>query len=67
MSFVEKLWFPKKIVIGGWILIATLAIAIGLQVFAHMETFRLVKTVIYYLVLDYAWATVKREWSNGAS
>ena len=64
MSFVQKLLIPKKLMIAAYVLIATLAIAICVQYFWHFETIKFVKTIVYYLVLDYVWASVKREWSG---
>jgi len=61
MSLVDKLLMPKKLVIAGWVMIATLAICICLQYYTGIETVKLVKTVFYYLVLDYIWASVRRE------
>lgn len=61
MSFVEKLYLPKKLLIAGLVMIATLAIAILVQYYTTLETARVVKSVFYYLVLDYIWASVRRE------
>ncbi len=62
MSFVQKLIMPKKLLIAAYVLMATLSIAICVEYFWHFETIKFVKTVIYYLVLDYVWASVRREW-----
>jgi len=61
MSFVEKLLLPKKLMIAGLVMIATLTVAILVQYYTSFETARLVKSVFYYLVLDYIWASVRRE------
>jgi len=66
MSFVEKLLLPNKLVIAGLVMIATLAIAILVQYYTAFETTRLVKSVFYYLVLDYIWASVRREFFPSA-
>jgi hypothetical protein len=62
MSLVEKLYLPKKLMIAGWVMIATLAAAITVEYYTAFETVRCVKTVFIYLLLDYAWTTLKREW-----
>ena len=64
MSFVEKLLLPKKLLTAAYILMATLVVAIAFEYFTDFETIRFVKTVVIYLLLDYAWATIKREWTG---
>lgn len=61
MSIFEKLVMPKRLEIAGWVMIATLWFAIGFQYFTGIETVKLVKTVFYFVVLEYVWASVKRE------
>ena len=62
MSFVDKLLMPKKLIIAGWVMILALWVAIAVEYLTDFESIRYVKTVFFYLLLDYAWATVKREW-----
>ncbi|MDV6331818.1 hypothetical protein [Asticcacaulis sp. 201] len=52
---------PRRLEIAGWVMIAALWLAIGLQYFTGIETVKLVKTVFYFVVLEYIWASVKRE------
>ena len=61
MPWADKLLLPNKIVTAGWVMIAALTFCIGLQYYFDIQTIKLVKTVFFYLVLDYIWATVKRE------
>ncbi len=64
MSFMQKFLLPKKLLTAAYILMVTLIVAIGYEYFTDFETARFVKTVIIYLLLDYAWATIKREWTG---
>ncbi len=66
MSFVEKLLMPKKLMIAGWVMIATLFLAICFQYYTGIETVKLVKSVFYYLVLDYIWASIRRDFFPGS-
>ncbi len=59
MSLIEQLWLPKKAMLAGWLLIAALIVAIGFQYYTGVETIKFVKTVVWYLVLDYIWTTIK--------
>ena len=65
MSLVDKLLLPKKIILAGWIMIATLGIAIPVQYFTGFATAPYVKTVFFYLLLDYCWTTFRREYLGG--
>jgi hypothetical protein len=47
--------------IAGLVMIATLILCIGLQYYYDIQTVKLVKTVFYYLVLDYIWTSIRRE------
>ena len=67
MSFVEKLLMPKKLMIAGWVMIAALFAAICFQFYTGIDTSKVVKSVFYYLVLDYIWASIRRDFFNGAS
>ncbi len=67
MSFVQKFLLPKKLLTAAYILMATLIVAIAVEYFTDFETIRFVKTIVYYLILDYAWATIRREWTRGTS
>ncbi len=62
MTFLSKLLMPKKLMMAGWIMIATLSLAIVIQYFTGFETARYVKIVFYYLLLDYCWTSFRREW-----
>ena len=62
MSFVEKLLMPKKLLIAAYVMMATLSLAICAEYFLNFETIRIVKTVAFYLILDYIWTSVRREW-----
>ena len=64
MSFVQKLLMPKKLMIAACVMIVTLAIAICVEYVWHFETIKFVKTIAYYLILDYVWASIKREWAG---
>lgn len=62
MSLVEKLLMPKKLLIAAYVMMATLSLAICVEYFLHWETIRIVKSVFFYLVLDYIWTSVRKEW-----
>ncbi|MBW8882301.1 MAG: hypothetical protein JF615_13015 [Asticcacaulis sp.] len=62
MSLLDKLFLPKKLALSGLIMIAALAVAIAIEYFSDFETSRYVKTVFFYLLLDYCWATFRREY-----
>lgn len=64
MAFLQKLLLPKKLRIAAYVLMATLAIASVAEVYFGFHTFPFVRTVAYYLVLDYIWTSIKREWLN---
>lgn len=64
MSFVQKFLLPKRLLTAAYVLMATLIVAIAYEYFTSFETIRFVKTVMIYLLLDYAWATIKREWTG---
>ena len=61
MSLFDKLFMPKRLMIAGLVAIAGVLIAIAVQVSTHFDTQPYVRTLIIYLVLDYVWASVKRE------
>ncbi|CAL4866263.1 hypothetical protein MMA231_00502 [Asticcacaulis sp. MM231] len=61
MSLVDKLLMPRKLEIAGSVMITTLWFCIGFQYYTGIETIKMVKTVFIYLVLDYIWTSVKRE------
>ena len=60
--FLDKLLMPKKLVIAGCVMIAALSVAIGVEWFTGFDTSRYVRVVFFYLLLDYCWATVRRQW-----
>jgi len=66
MSFVEKLLMPKKLMIAGWVMIAALFLAICFQFYTGIDTSKVVKSVFYYLVLDYIWASIRRDFFPGS-
>lgn len=59
---LSRFLMPKKLMIAAWVMIITLCAAMTFQYYTGMETIRFVMTVFYYLLLDYAWATIRREW-----
>jgi hypothetical protein len=61
MSLTEKLLMPKKLMIAGLVMIAIRILCIALQYYFDIQTVKLVKTVFYYLVLDYIWTSIRRE------
>ncbi len=61
MSILTQWLMPKKLTIAAMVLIITLTVAILIQYTTGFETIRYVRTVVYYLILDYAWATIKRQ------
>ncbi len=61
MSVLNQWLLPKKLTIAAWVMIVTLVLAILIQYTTGFETIRYVRTVVYYLVLDYVWATIKRQ------
>lgn len=65
MSFAKSLLMPKKILIAGWVMIIALWVAIAIERLTDVETLPFVRTVFIYLVLDYMWATVYRQWRGG--
>ncbi|MDC7683611.1 hypothetical protein PQU92_10005 [Asticcacaulis sp. BYS171W] len=67
MSFAQKLLLPRKIMIAAWVMVATLWLAIAVEHFSAVQTLPFVKTVFFYLLLDYVWASLSREWSNSES
>ncbi len=64
MSFLSRLYMPKKLMIAAWVMVATLSLAMMAQYFWSVDTIRYVMTVVYYLLLDYAWANIRREWQR---
>jgi len=61
MSLIDKLFMPRRLMIAGLIAIAGLLVAIAVQVTTRFDTQPYVRTLLIYLVLDYVWASVKRE------
>jgi len=61
MSLIDKLLMPRRLMIAGLVAIAGLMIAIGVQVSTPFDTQPYMRTLLIYLVLDYVWASVKRE------
>ncbi|ESQ79613.1 hypothetical protein [Asticcacaulis sp. YBE204] len=67
MSFVRTLLLPKKILTAAWVMVATLWVAIAVEHFTEVQTLPFVKTVFFYLLLDYVWTSLSREWSKSES
>jgi len=61
MSLFDKLFMPRRLMIAGLVAIAGLLIAIAVQLLTRFDTQPYVRTLLIYLVLDYVWASVKRE------
>lgn len=61
MSLTEKLLMPRRLMIAGSIAIIGVSLALLVQVLTHFDTQPYVRTLLIYLVLDYVWASVKRE------
>ena len=61
MSLIDKLFMPKRLTIAGLIAIAGLLIAIVVQFRTTFDTLPYVRTLLIYLVLDYVWASIRRE------
>ncbi len=61
MSLTEKLLMPRRMMIAGLVAIAGLMIATMVQFLTPFDTQPYVRTLLIYLVLDYVWASVKRE------
>jgi len=61
MSLFDKLFMPRRLMIAGLVAIAGLLIAIAVQLLTPFHTQPYVRTLLVYLMLDYMWATVKRE------
>lgn len=67
MSLADKLIMPKKLLVAAYVMMLTLWVAIGLEYFTDWATFKLVKTVFYFLVLEYVWTSVRREFFSSES
>jgi hypothetical protein len=65
MTLVEKLVKPKRLIIAGCIMGFVLAIAILVEFYTDFDTVRYVRTVFYFLILEYVWASVRREFLDG--
>ncbi len=61
MSLIDKLFMPRRLMIAGLVAIAGLLIATMVQMLTPFDTQPYVRTLLIYLVLDYVWASVKRE------
>jgi hypothetical protein len=62
MSFPKKLLMPAKLWAAAWVMEIALIVAIAAEYLFSVHTFPYVMTVFYYLLLDYVWTSVKREW-----
>ncbi|ESQ77104.1 hypothetical protein [Asticcacaulis sp. AC402] len=65
MTLVEKLVKPKRLIIAGCIMSLVLVFAIVIEYYTVFDTSRYVRTAFYFLVLEYIWASVKREFFDG--
>jgi len=61
MSLIDKLLMPRRLMIAGLVAIAGLLIATSVQILTPFDTQPYVRTLLIYLVLDYIWASVRRE------
>jgi hypothetical protein len=61
MSLIDKLLMPRRLMIAGLIAIAGLIIATMVQFLTPFDTQPYVRTLLIYLVLDYVWASIRRE------
>ncbi len=61
MDLVQKLVMPRRLMIAGLIACAALSVAIAVQTATAFDTVPYVRTVFIYLLLDYIWASVRRE------
>ena len=61
MSLIDKLLMPRRLMIAGLVAIAGLLIATMVQMLTPFDTQPYVRTLLIYLVLDYVWASIKRE------
>ncbi|HVZ30113.1 MAG TPA: hypothetical protein VG839_06935 [Asticcacaulis sp.] len=62
MSLLQKLLIPSKLWAAAWVMEIALIIAIGVEYFLGIHTLPYVLTVFYYLLLDYVWTSIRREW-----
>ncbi|EGF92581.1 putative membrane protein [Asticcacaulis biprosthecium C19] len=65
MTLVEKLVKPKRLIIAGCIMSLVLTVAIAVEYYTNFDTIRYVRTAFYFLVLEYIWASVRREFFDG--
>ena len=61
MSLIDKLFMPRRLMIAGLVAIVGLLVATMVQMLTPFDTQPYVRTLLIYLVLDYVWASVKRE------
>ena len=61
MSLIDKMFMPRRLMIAGLVAIFGLLIATAVQLLTPFDTLPYVRTLLIYLVLDYVWASVKRE------
>jgi hypothetical protein len=61
MSLIDKLFMPRRLMIAGLVAIVGLLIAIAVQFRTSFDTQPYVRTLLIYLVLDYVWASIRRE------
>lgn len=61
MSLTDKLLMPRRLMIAGLIACLGVVVALMVQVSTHFDTHPYVRSLMIYLLLDYIWATVRRE------
>jgi hypothetical protein len=61
MSLTEKLLMPRRLMIAGLVASVGVVIALMVQILTHFDTQPYVRTLLIYLVFDYIWASLKRE------
>jgi hypothetical protein len=61
MSLMDKLFMPRRLMIAGLVASLGLLIATMVQFTTPFDTQPYVRTLLIYLVLDYVWASIKRE------
>ena len=61
MSLTEKLLMPRRLTIAVLVAILGVTIALAVQIQTHFDTHPYVRSLLIYLVLDYIWASVRRE------
>ena len=61
MSLTDKLLMPRRLMIAGLVACLGVVIALMVQISTHFDTHPYLRSLLIYLLLDYIWATVRRE------